>query len=754
MLELHANGLTVDDKHVPENPVTGIVAEHINRRSNLRDRSLLWEKALAEPLVTHVRACGSSEIFTARVDEVYGHVLIRTWINHALRVPAMAAGEDDIEVIDHVACKQIYRKLSSGLITETFCAPTDADSPVLEPIAAEHPVNHYMSAETISAVKAVLGTNSGIKTLAPILNDYEFCYITRGNEFRKTVDEHGRVSWPDYSDEDPAGAGWPGDTLVSSWLKDQRFADTLGPQMIPEGAYASHPSLQHLRRVPAMHYTESDPHDHDDRDISDLRYPVLRRHSCMEDLDGIARIRMVHWAHDAKTAAQFAANIFGEAAAMRPDLVRAVARARPSALYFTRMLWDESMPVDWAVGQLDRLRRLDRFAVITRHMRGTFSENTCMGNVDLIGANLELDEEPDAEPALGHVERERDNLRRRFRFHGSAKIHTPGFLPRLDRQTRARLIKRRTTIRDLFHIEDIAGTWRDIAGHDNDTEHFRHYHDSLDAPELRFHEGPLPGDAGRARVRNWREMEYELNGISAAAHAEAVRENERIRLQMEADERRKYLAWLDTTVAAKWLAKQGLNPRQLPGSANAASQAIKIDEVRKALDSHIKERSYAATVALEILKVFGAIGSENTENTEGAEDTEESGTVQAPVIIRDRAGRGYVVATHQNQLRRWAAEMRNCIAGYSADPMYDNYMLIGVLDGADGDRPIVNAQIRLPGSVGSNWAFMQFETRYGMNMADKTRDEIRGFMSSLLNEAEAAAHAKRTKSVTVTEEHH
>ena len=40
-----------------------------------------------------------------------------------------------------------------------------------------------------------------------------------------------------------------------------------------------------------------------------------------------------------------------------------------------------------------------------------------------------------------------------------------------------------------------------------------------------------------------------------------------------------------------------------------------------------------------------------------------------------------------------------------------------------------------------------------MNMADETRDEIRGFMSSLLDEAEAAAHAKRTKSVTVAEEH-
>lgn len=38
-------------------------------------------------------------------------------------------------------------------------------------------------------------------------------------------------------------------------------------------------------------------------------------------------------------------------------------------------------------------------------------------------------------------------------------------------------------------------------------------------------------------------------------------------------------------------------------------------------------------------------------------------------------------------------------------------------------------------------------------MTDKTRDEIRGFMSSLLDEAEAAAHAKRTKSVTVAEEH-
>lgn len=50
------------------------------------------------------------------------------------------------------------------------CAPTDAGSPVLEPIAAEHPANHYMSAETISVVKAVLGTNSEIKTLAPILN--------------------------------------------------------------------------------------------------------------------------------------------------------------------------------------------------------------------------------------------------------------------------------------------------------------------------------------------------------------------------------------------------------------------------------------------------------------------------------------------------------------------------------------------------------------------------------------------------------
>ena len=72
---------------------------------------------------------------------------------------------------------------------------------------------------------------------------------------------------------------------------------------------------------------------------------------------------------------------------------------------------------------------------------------------------------------------------------------------------------------------------------------------------------------------------------------------------------------------------------------------------------------------------------------------------------------------------------------------------------ADDDRPIVNAQIRLPGQVGSSWAFMQFETRYGMNMVDETRDEIRGFMSSLLDEAQNATHAKCIKSVTVAEEH-
>lgn len=65
--------------------------------------------------------------------------------------------------------------------------------------------------------------------------------------------------------------------------------------------------------------------------------------------------QLVHVLAGAKSAADIAANMFGSEN-VRSDVVKAVAQAHLEDLHYVHLLWDDSMPVDWVVNCLRRIK--------------------------------------------------------------------------------------------------------------------------------------------------------------------------------------------------------------------------------------------------------------------------------------------------------------------------------------------------------------------------------------------------------------
>lgn len=562
MPKIHDNGLTIDDRYVPENPVTGILYEKTESR---RDAALDRRHAGAiakHPQQRHGLETGKGETVEAMVDPVFGHIMVhRVWCETTVRRPYGLRDEHVEDVSEYT----MYRKLTSGAMTRTILDPGKLS---LTPVSKESYLdNHYIPTAVAKHIKHTLGTNHGPTTLVPIFKKFGMGH----NECR----------------------------------------------------YDNNTAFHNLT--------------------------PLRKLGLIDDLRRV------------KTVAELVAKMFGDDAAARPDLVRTVAGARINQILFVSALWDDSMPVDWAVNQLDRLKFISEFLDNDFHKslcprgyypRGYYNIEELIHNVRANKGELDFKNwgTEDTNVIAQNLIYTRNKLR-------DFEIMVPGFLPELDHKIRARLLKRKTTVMDVVAIDDTARRWRDFS-EDNDGLS----HNAAD-PRHRPYAGPLP-----ARGRNWKELEYEINAMGAA-HAKRGEEAAALKAQdkalaLQAD----FEAWRDSEVGRAW----------------AEARDIDTSEITLETPDDF-ERVEAQRIAAEKLAQLARRRDDNSLMMSCVIETLSDNEFNL-----DAAGRRYTVAVDHDTLRRWAVEMRNCISGYSTDPT-SGYVLFGVTD-IDGSM-LANAQI-------------------------------------------------------------
>lgn len=271
--------------------------------------------------------------------------------------------------------------------------------------------------------------------------------------------------------------------------------------------------------------------------------------------------------YEATTAGELAAALFGDAAAGRKDLVRAIGTARLDDVFFISDLYDDDKPVDWAVNALGELR----------HGRNPLDYRT--------------------------------GFRRLF---GG-----------LDARSRARLLKRRRSLRDDTALGFIANT--------------------VDVIEQLLE---VTGEAGQARyteaaptqARTWAEVAHgasialgRLTALATDIGAEAERRREKEAAQWFAgEEGRRWLRRIDEDRAER---------ARLRAEAEA-------ERNRKA--EEIKRRRWT------IWREFGKLIADADP---------------IPVVIADvPAYATIVMAENKEQLDTWGKQLRNCIGGYSPEP--------------------------------------------------------------------------------------
>ena len=303
--------------------------------------------------------------------------------------------------------------------------------------------------------------------------------------------------------------------------------------------------------------------------------------------------------HEATTAGELAAALFGDTAAGRKDLVRAIGTARLDDVFFISDLYDTDKPVDWAVNALNELR----------HGRDPLNYRT--------------------------------GFRRLF---GG-----------LDARSRARLLKRRRSLRDDTALGFIANT--------------------VDVIEQLLE---VTGEAGKARyteaaptqARTWAEVAHgaaivlgRLTALATDIGAEAERRREKDAAQWFAgEEGRNWLRRIDEDRAER---------ARLRAEAEA-------ERNRKAEE--------AKRLRWTIWREFGELIADADP---------------IPVAIGGASARATIVmAEKKEQLDAWGKQLRNCIGGYSPEPdqgtallaVYaDNRLWAAVevvLDASDDDTPI------------------------------------------------------------------
>ena len=342
---------------------------------------------------------------------------------------------------------------------------------------------------------------------------------------------------------------------------------------------------------------------------------------------------------------------------VRTDVVKALSTAPLGWIVTAFELWDQSMPVDWFVAFLHNAGRL---ADQSRKRRAEAEklQEECRR------ITIHRYETPETMPLWDRIAELNQHTFTSAPF--GSEIRSPQWVRTLDGPTRARLLRKQLSDKDVRHIRDIkqlsSKTYHRIA--------LRPFLNQID---------PVTS------ARNWADLEYQLNARHARLedlHKTAEKEREQRETTLRAQ-------WLDTEAGAAWLTRR-----------DAQQQAA--------------ERARAQATEKMLAKL------EKQQKT-AFQAWERIGGHLARISAEHRDGFTYEVATSQAQLNAWSRLMNNCIAGYNPDPAKSGSMLLGV---HHDSRLVANAEITLPRNEGEAPMLRQLEGRRGGVLTDALREQV------------------------------
>lgn len=298
--------------------------------------------------------------------------------------------------------------------------------------------------------------------------------------------------------------------------------------------------------------------------------------------------------YGATDAAELAANAFGEHN-LRADLTKAVASCQLFHLRQVCALWDQSMPIDWAVAALRYLKEANDTTTAIMYQRQCQRKNNY--------ARFSLLE--DTDPGYQFFETLAENQL-------DEKI-----LRHLDSPSRKRLLQRKHSSKDA-----------------------RHFSDGLDNLANLIEHNPMLAVELPSSVRNWADLEQQLNNFCAHARAEIDRE-EQVAEQVQLDLRSQ---WLETAAGTAWLATRNAAEQK----AEARQRALREKELERLAKTQARFHALYLKVTTELADTTFA------------------------------SGFSYQVATQRAQLNEWSRVLHNCIASYDLDPARTHRLLVGV----------------------------------------------------------------------------
>lgn len=296
--------------------------------------------------------------------------------------------------------------------------------------------------------------------------------------------------------------------------------------------------------------------------------------------------------YGASDASGLAGNAFGKHN-LRADLIKAVGSCQLYHLRQVCALWDQSMPVDWAVGALRYLKEATdttKEAIYQRQRSNSHSRFSLLKDTD---------------PGHQFFETLAENQL-------DEKI-----LRSLDSPSRKRLLQRQHSYKDA-----------------------RHFSDGLDNLANLIEHNPMIAVELPTSVRNWADLEQQLNNLCAHARTELDREAEAAE-QAQQDHRSQ---WLETAAGTAWLATRNAAEQK----AEARQRALREKELERLAKTQARFHALYLKVTTELADTTFA------------------------------SGFSYQVATQRAQLNEWSRVLHNCIASYDLDPARTHRLLVGV----------------------------------------------------------------------------
>lgn len=387
-----------------------------------------------------------------------------------------------------------------------------------------------------------------------------------------------------------------------------------------------------------------------------------------------------------KNLKELAGRVVGEQN-LRADVLRTFGNANLQQIGAVACLWREDMPVDWAVRFLQMLQDHDKKLLSISELPNEALAQY-LEHLERSGRRRNRDDDllPEGMAEIMKDLPKTDRQLRDTSSIGTSLVTLAPVLECLDEKSVRRLLMRKLSYTDVVAIVDAAN----LVEAQTDSRFFTMLADAI------------------PRCDNWRDLEYRINAHSA--RCTDLREQGKQQRRQELQDRR--MLWLQSPEGQQWNAqvepqieKKVLRETAREEEYNAQSQAL-IEQLREERKEQARRaRALHASMGVVLGVAEGILKHLSDEFT-------------------------HTIAKDQQTLVQWGATMRNCIAGYTADPINTRTLLIGTYDGHELVATS-EVQLDLDQDYSLSARLIQIECRTTDEMETDIEYEIQNMISQL-----------------------